>query len=1371
MRSRSLQLAVVFATLLALSALTFSQSATSSLRGTITDPKGAVVQGAALTLSNAATGFSRTTKSGGDGVYQFLEVPPATYTLTVTVAGFATIKRDNVTLQVSQPATVDVTMEVKGTTEVVEVSGEAPMVNTTDASQGNVFNSTQLTNLPSEGRDPVSILSLQAGVTYLGSNTNQDNSKPNQTEDSRGGAVAGARSDQTNVTVDGLDNNDQLLGLAFQGALRVPLDSIQEFRVTTTNSNADSGRSSGAQVNMVTKSGTNSFHGTFYEYNRSSIGQANDWFNEQAEDVAGLPNKPGVLHRNTFGAWVGGPLKKDRLFFYGGYEGQRSNEAVQLTRVVPSDNLRQGIMQYPCNPTNDPTNCSPSNASPSLFSVTSDPGVPSGDYLVTLQAKAIAALDNCAGASPATCNWMAAGFPYNGGPDPYVANVNGSNPSAIFMQYPHANSNAVGDGYDYRGFTFAAPNPISHNTYILKLDYKLTANGNHSVFLKGHLQNFRGDPSGGSSGTPQFPGQPSSHFLTNNSKGLFVGYTALFSSRLVNNLRYGYIRQGLGDTGLGVANYDYFRGMDNFQGGGFTPTTLTTVPVHNIVDDVSWTKGKHTLGFGGNLRIIFNNRVGNAQNYSYAYTNVYWLNVSAIANKCKGLDPEQMGTAVDSNGNQICSGATGSYPGVDPSFGTNYDFAMAALAGLLTETNVVYNQDKNGHFYAPGQLISRNFKDNEGEFYFQDAWRATPNLVLTAGLRYSLLQPPYERNGNQVSPTISMNSWFHQRYLAGLAGQALNSQTPGGEVAMALSGQGNGRAPFWSWDYKDLAPRLAFAYSPHAGSGLLHKLFGDAGKSSIRGGAGLYFDHFGEGIVNSFDRQGAFGLTTALNNPAGTQAINCTPRLTNLFTLPPANTSFCGQQVVGPQPAPLNSGVVIPPTLFNPGSFSIYWGMDNKLRTPYSEVVDFSITRALNKNFVIEASYIGRYAHRLLQEEDLASPLDLVDPQSKMDYFTAASMLSKAKVAGADISTFAANPIPYWEHLFPGAVGQLGFGPPGSSSNLGCAPGDNVNAANYNATQAMYDMFSCYTYNETTALFNADLFCLPACSQLPGQTSQQAFNFYDDQFSSLYAWRSVGNSNYNALQLSLRHPMGAGLQFDFNYSYSKSIDIGSNAERINEFEGGGFASQIINAWAPAQLRAVSDFDMKHQINSNWVYELPYGRGRAFGSTANKFAEAVFGGWGLSGIFHWTSGLPFTMGSGAGWSTNWQLQGSAIEIANPGKVGVHRQADGTPTMWQDVSTTGQAYDAFTFPLPGSSGQRNELRGPGYFEIDSGLFKTWKVTESQQAKFAWEVFNLTNTPKFDAAQGAYQFSLVGGIFGAYDATLSVPRVMQFSLRYEF
>jgi Carboxypeptidase regulatory-like domain len=1331
--------AVTLVSLFSLGTFVFAQSANSSLRGTVTDPKGAVVSGATVTLANASTGFSRTVKSGSDGVYQFLEVPPATYVLTVTVAGFATIKQDNVILQVSQPATLDITLQIAGTTEVVEVSGAAPLVNTTDASQGNVFNSIQLTSLPSEGRDPVSILSLQPGVTYLG-NTNFDNTKPNLVADSRAGSVAGARSDQTNVTVDGLDNNDQVNGYAFQGALRVPLDSIQEFRVTTTNSNADSGRSSGAQVNMVTKSGTNKFHGTLYEYNRSNIGQANDWFNKQAEIIAGEPNKPGVLHRNTFGAWVGGPIKKDRLFFFGGYEGQRTNEAVQTTHVVPSETLRQGIMQYPCGA--DPL-CVPTTLASTggLYSV-------DANGIASITPAGLSAMDQaCATAkpdgTPATCNWTAAGFQLDGGANPYVANINGTNPDAVFGKYPLPNTDSVGYGLDFRGFTFAAPNPTKHDTYILRLDYKLTQSGKHNLFVKGHLQNWH------TNGVPQFPGLPSNDFQTNNSKGLFTGYTALFTNNLINNLRYGFVRQGLGDTGLGVSDYNFFRGMANFQGAGFTPSTFTTVPVHNIVDDVSWTKGKHTIQFGGNLRIITDNPSGNGSNYSYAYTNVYWLDNAGLSGTGTSLDP----------------GAAG-YPTVDSSFSVNYDFAMSALAGLLPEVNKQYNQDKNGHFYAPGELIKRSFRNHEAEFYLQDAWRVTPNLVLTGGLRYSLLQPPYEMNGNQVSPTISLNNWFKQRGDGMLAGQTLYSQTPGGLVQMELGGQANGKRPFWNWDYKDIAPRFAFAYSPHAEEGFLHKLFGSAGKSSIRGGYGIYYDHFGEAIVNTFDRNGAFGLTTALNNPAGFQNVDCTPRMTSLFTLPSATTTYCGQQVVGPPPATFPN-LVTPPTLFDPGSFAIYWGMDDKLRTPYSHVFDLSITRDLGHDFVFEASYIGRLGHRLLQEEDLAMPLDIVDPSSKMNYFKAATMLTQAANAGTDISQLA--PIPFWEDLFPAAAGQLGFGPSGlgNEGNIGCAPGGNPLVTNYTATQAMYDMYSCFPGNETTALLLADLVCLPACSQLPGQTSPQAFNFWDDQFSSLYAWRSIGNSSYNALQLTLRHAMSRGLQFDFNYTYSKSIDLGSNAERINEIDGYGF-SRIINSWSPNQMRAVSDFDMRHQINANWVYELPFGRGRRFGSSANKFVDAVLGGWGLSGIIHWTSGLPFSMNSGAGWSTNWEWEGTAVQTGPTGKVGVFRDADGTLNMFQD---TKKAQNAFRFPYPGESGQRNNLRGQGYLELDSGLYKSWRVTEAQNLKFSWELFNVTNTPRFDAAQGAANFDLTSGIFGAYTNTLSTPRVMQFGLRYEF
>jgi hypothetical protein len=1315
---RSLRAVVFLLVVLSVEAtFSWAQSSTTSLRGTVADTQGAVLVGATVTLENPATGFSRTTKSGSDGVYQFLEVPPSTYSLTANASGFAPLKRTNVVLQVSLPATLNLTMTVKGVSETMEVTAAAPMVNTQDATQGDVFGARQLIDLPTEGRDPVAILSLQPGVTYIGSNVDQN-------VDSRGGSVAGARSDQTNVTVDGMDNNDQLLGNAFQGALYTPLDSLQEFRVTTSNSNADAGRSSGAQVSMVTKSGTNSFHGSLYEYNRTSLGEANDFFNKESELVSGLPNKPGQLIRNTFGASIGGPIKKDRLFFFGDYEGQRTHEAIQTTREVPSDTLRQGIMMYPCD-TTDPNCVAGSNAD---FSVASDPRVASNQLLVTMTPAGLKSMDpNCQGNG--TCPW-------GGGADPNVL--------AIFNNYPHPNSDVYGDLFNFRAFTFPAHAPYKDDTYIVKLDYKLTPNGNHTLFVKGHLMNdhINGD---NQATVSQFPGDPPNQIITNNSKAIMAGYTALISNTLVNNFRYGFIRQGVGTSGLNAASYNVFRGLDNVQ--GFATTVLTNVPVHNFVDDLSWTKGKHTFQFGGNLRLITNNRVGNEENVSTASSNPEWLDYTGIANHGVSLDP----------------GAFAGYPLVDGGFDTNYDFSVAAVAGLQTEVFKVYNQDKNGTMFAPGAMISRHFRSMETEFYAQDSWRATPNLVLTGGLRYTLLQPPYETNGNQVAPSISLDDWFAKR-----AQVMQQGSTYAPTITMALSGPANNGKPYWNWNKANLAPRLAFAYSPHFETGFLHSLFGSSGKSSIRGGWGIYYDHFGMGVVNSFDRNGSFGLTTALSNPGGIQQVDCTSRLTGLTTLPPASPEFCGQEMV---PTMTPGFPYTPPV----GGFEVAWGLDDRLKTPYSHVFDFSITRELRKNFAFEASYVGRQGRRLLQEVDLAMPLDIKDPKSGMDYFTAATMLTKAANAGTNISQMAK--IPYWEDLFPAATGMLGFGPPGSASNLGCAPGDSI-TGNYTATQAMYDMFSCFSGNETTALQYADgaggYSCAPACSQLPGQSQPTPYNFYDQQFVSLYAWRSQGTSSYNALQLTLRHAMSNGLEFDFSYAFSKSIDIGSNAERINSFEGTGFASQVINAWSPNQLRAVSDFDTTHQLTANWTYDLPFGHGRAWASGIGRVGEAIVGGWSLSGIAHWTSGLPFSIFHGAFYPTDWQLSGTAVEVANPGAVGVH-MLNGSPNMFADPSAVSNMKPGspvyFRHPYPGESGTRNELRGPGYFGIDSGLSKSWKIASEQTLRFSWEAFNVTNSVRFDAAASANQFDLTTGNFGAYSSTLTKPRVMQFSLRYSF
>ena len=1322
---RIARLTTPLALLLAISILQ-AQTATTSLNGTVTDPKGALIAGATLTLSNHETGFTREVQSNAQGIYQFLQIPPANYDLRITAAGFAAQKQTNITLMVNTPATLDVGMRVAGSETIVDVSGSAPLVNTQDASMGHAFTSDQISYLPFEGREATSILSLQPGVVFTG-----NGSSVSTASDSRSGAVNGARSDQTNVTLDGVDNNDQTQGLAFTGALRATLDSLQEFRVTTSNATADAGRSSGGQVALVTKSGTNSIHGSAYWYYRPPFGAANDWFNESAEVANGLPNKPAFLLRNTFGATFGGPIQKNRLFYFLAYEGQRTREDLQVTRVVPSTDLRNGSLTYLC---------------------TQDTSCPSSGRF-TLTPADLAMMDpNCSGLG--TC-------PLGPGANPAVM--------AIFQQYPTPNTNVLGDGYDFQGYTFSSPLPAKLDTYVAKIDYNLTTNGNHQVFVRGGLMNdkgaSRGDPTSFTGlGGSEFPGQPANAYSLNNSKGIIAGYTGTLRSNLLNNFRYGFIHQGFATLGRQTQAYVNFRGLDNLSAE--TPSTHTRVPVSNFVDDVTWTKGAHTLQFGGNLRIINNIRDSNSTSFFTAQADSDWLLGSCISN-CGipgSLDPSGFG-----------------FPAVDSSFSTSYDYAVTALTGLITVVGSNYNLNKSLTALPEGAAVSRHFRDHELEFYGQDTYHLKPNLTITYGLRYTLLQPPYETTGTQVAPDQSIDQWFRQRGTAMLQGQAYEPL-----LTFSLSGQANGKKPYWNWDHKDFAPRLAIAYAPKGEGGFSKLLWGGAGKSSIRVGYGMYYDHFGEGVVNSFDQLGSFGLTTALSNPAGVQTVDGSARFSAINVIPTTSASTSGTCPTAPCPLveapPTGSFPVTPPAGLADG-YAITWGLDDRLKTPYSHLIDLSITRELPKGFVFEAAYVGRFAHRLLQEEDLAMPADLWDPNSHTDYFGAATMLAKQYRAGVPIQNV--QPIPYWENIYPAAAGpsatQIGgdCGLPGQScSGLTNGP----LPANVTATQAMYDLFAFNGGNETTALEFADVpglvsatGCYPACATVNGQ--QTPFTYYSPQYSSLYGWMSDGNSSYNSGQFSIRRRMADGLQFDLNYTYSKSMDIGSNAERINHFQGSGFASQVLNSWFPKQLRAPSDFDTTHQINANWVYQLPIGHGKRFASGINRWLDAVVGGWTISGLWRWSSGYPFSISSGFGWATNFDEQSLAVLDGKRPRTGTF-VLSGQPNVFSNpnnVSDPNSAINQFRAALPGESGQRNNLRGPGSFNIDSSISKTWRILERQELRFSAEAFNLTNTPRFDV--GTMQLNLAGNSitnsssFGNFSSTLSNPRVLEFALRYKF
>ncbi|MFY9530808.1 MAG: hypothetical protein WAR24_18050, partial [Candidatus Acidiferrales bacterium] len=984
-----------------------------------------------------------------------------------------------------------------------------------------------------------------------------------------------------------------------------------------------------------------------------------------------------------------------------------------------SASLRDGTIIYHCDPS---ANCP--GGTVTGISGASYP-VPSGFFGLT--ARQIASMDQNSITNGACLN---PGMWGSGcGPSAAVLKV-------MQQDYPMPNTDSTGgDGLNIRGFTFASPAPIHENTSIAKIDYNLTRNGNHKLFIRGNYQDDH------SFEAVLFPGQHPTFVDTNGNKGLAVGYTAVLSNTRINNFHYGLVRQSLGHNGDNNTQHAVLlRGIDdvntvpgsNGNAALFTRTTATVVPAHNFIDDFTWIKGKHTLQFGGNFRVINNQRFSTEESFFQGVTSVASLGSGTIANTGVSLDPAKFG-----------------FPAVNADFGSNYDFAAAALMGLVGEIDAIYSRTKTGASLPEGTPVRRHFRAHEFETYLEDSWRVKSNLTLTLGARYTLLQPPYETTGTQVAPTISLHDFFETRKKDMKLGQVF--QPP---ITFNLSGQANGKKPYWDWDYKDIAPRAAVAWTPDFHNSVLKELFGGSGKSSIRAGYGIYYDHFGEGIVNTFDKNGSFGLTTQETNAFGQLSVDDDPRFVSRTTIPPGLLAFV---------PPPSGGFPATPIKLASG-LNIAWGLDDKLKTPYSHVIDFSIERDLGHSYSIDVAYVGRLGRRLLEQLDLALPLDLTDPKSGMDYFTAATIFSKLARAKTDINNVA--PIPYWEHLFPTAAGNTtpaGVTLKGAQCSTGAFP------SNPTATQAMYELFSCSVLNEVVALQNADQFCIPACPTVNGSTGP--LKFFDGQFGSLYSWTSVGDSDYHALEISLRKKMSGGLLFDLNYTLSKSIDIGSDAERIKPGVG-GFNSEIVNSWSPGLQRGLSDFDTTHQINANWVWEVPVGKGRHWASGASRWLDAVIGGWQLSGLSRWTSGFPFSIQNGFFFPTNFNLPGQAVQIAPAPQTGSYYLtipgASGPAiNVFKDPVT---AINAFRFPFPGEVGNRNNLRGPGYFSTDLSLQKAWSLGESRSLRLGWDVFNVTNSYRFDAAS-TFPFIDTITTFGNYGNTINDSRKMNFSLRFEF
>jgi len=1362
---RYVSAALLLAGLASLSGAAWGQASTS-VRGTVTDPNGNAIAGANVVLANSESKTERTATTGEQGEYQFLLIPPGTYTLTVKAAGFRSYEQKGLALLVNTPATANVQLKVGAAAEVVTVTSEIPAIDLVDASLGNSFDERQVRQIPLEGRNVPDLLSVQAGVAYTG------NRIGDKDQDTRNGSVNGARSDQSNITLDGVDVNDQSNGYAFTSVLPVTQDSVQEFRVTTTNYGADQGQGSGAQVALVTKSGTNQFHGSAYEYLRNTITSANDYLVKQSELNIGLPNKPLKLNRNIFGVSVGGPLQKDRLFFFANYEGTREREEQRAERVIPTPSMCKGQLNYLY--LTDPTNPNSPVATMTL----------SSDQLTQLDPRGIGIDTN--------------------------AMLNGSTgylDTTFCTGKTATNDPSAGDGLNYAGYVFRAPTSLDNDVFIARLDYRLTTDGRHTLFWRGALQDLRNP------GAPFLPGDIPEQTILDHSKGFVLGYIAVLSPHLTNSFHWGFTRQSFGLVGNTDQSWNEFLGLDQ----GITYSHSFQVPLHNLIDDVSWNKGTHTFQFGATIGIARDPRTSYLHSNTIGLGTTNWTSPIGFAYTTSTLDP--LNAAGHPNLDLTSQGfAKGTAP--EPLTATQYDRPLLALYGMISDVVANYNLDKNGVAQGPGTPVNRNYGLNWYEFYGQDTWRFKPNLTVTYGLRWSFFPAPWETNGFQTTSTFPLGTQFYQNVKnmnqgIGYGAEPAIEFTPGGP---ANNGPG-----FYPTEKTDVSPRISIAYSPRPSGGFFKKLFGDNDKTVFRLGLSRVYDRAGFALLNSFDQIGAAGLSTTIQNTCctvGVTSAEVLPRIQNMNNIPGINNIPIYNLGTPPVqfylPAP-NPGWPQIPTTYAEANL---WGIDNTLKTPHAYTVDFSVGRELPKRFSLQLSYVGRYGRRLLTQRDLNQPLDLVDPLQEssaygMDYYTAASALSNlarkfalANNGGVPTNYYSSVPTTnqirsvtaamlgptaqYWLDMLPGLRGhatQYRDSLSCFTPSTGTKPADSL-------IQSVFDLY----YNpalsvigdEIVGLADVDLYggltdnTIP-CSPFPtgsyffkgppGLLGNQSGQMLNNQAISMYGWSSIGNSSYNALQANLRKQLSHGVQFDLNYTYSKSIDLTSAASRVG-FSVYGYqniglvGTRLANAFSPNLARAVSDFDLTHQLNFDWVADLPFGKGRAVAGNASGVVDAFIGNWQLSGLARWTSGFPFSVDGGQRWPTDWFLTAITQMTARP-KTGTFKGHD-TVNVFADPAAAQQD---FTLPLPGQVGSRNVLRGDGFAGLDMSLVKRWKMpyNDTHSLQFRWEVFNVPNLTRFNA-QGVGSSLLTSltqspNNFGAYTSLLTQPRVMQFALRYEF
>ena len=1224
----------------------------SSMAGVVTDASGAVVPGTTITLVNPATGLKFTQTTDSKGYYRFLNVPPQKYNARFEHTGFSTVNVSDLVLGVGVTRTQDAKLNA-GTAQEVSVSANSDKVtiDTTDAKIGNNIDVSQLNDLPIQDRTNgiTTLFTLQPGV------------------DRSSGAVTGARIDQTEVTVDGLDVNDVASGQTFAIIGKAPVDSVQEFSGTVAGLTPDIGTGSGGQFQLVTKSGTNRFHGNINEYHRDRATEANSYFN----NLNNIPN-PNYI-QNQFGGNIGGPIKKDKLFFFFNFADSRIIFSTTEEPIVPLANL------HGPNPTLNYINNNPGCGDASRINT-------SPTCISSLSAAQVAALD-----------------PSNIGFNPAILSLFNS-------RYPAANDLTVGDGVNTGGYRFTTPTPNFNLNYVGRIDYNLSKS--HKIFGR-----FTINRQNSTESAPEFPTDPVTHPFIDRSYGYVVSDVWTISSNKVNQFYYGDNISKLDFPDLynptGVNQYSLtgvsgpYTGFDGQQ---------RRVPIPVVRDDFNWQLGAHSLVAGGTFKFIktHSNLVNNFNFVGVGLTG------SALAS---GLDPSLEPANINQGANSV---------GIN-----DYDSLFATSLGVIGDISTNFNYNNTGAAAPAGTGGPRAYRFFETEAYVGDTWKVTPKLTLSYGVRYQLYSVPYEVNGNQsVASNITLNSFINARVAQSQAGNTGLNTLP--FYSFVLGGKANNGPNLYAPSYKDFAPRFALAYNPARGT-------------VFNLGAGIVYDRTVINAINFLQDQISYLFSNTNTNQFG--GANT---IASIMTDPRVGTNLGFSSNLLPAPSPIKSPYT--PFIDSTGTpYGLAEGDTNftinpNLKDPYSIAINAGVQQEFPGHLVMKLNYAGRLGRRLLADADANQVIDFPDLKSGQSLSSAfASLTSQVRAGKTGGSKAPLTAIPWFEDIMQPGIGKA-FGYANNSSLAAALTGQLAKRGDVSdvlQTLAYYTYYGGYPF-------------LPNNVGIPSQFGSNAY------------LTNQGSSNYHALLLTVDKNFSQGLRFQANYTWSHSIDNTSLSANNNAlFSNTGFICDVLN---PRACRANSDFDVRNEINASFTYDLPIGHGRAYFANVPKYVDEAIGGWSVSGLPSYRSGLAVTAYSDA-YLASFDNDDPAIFTGNKSDLKISPNKVGSTVYGFKGGAAGSTavQNEFRGPLGLEYGQRNLLTGPTAVQFDAGLAKIFSIIDEKvNLQFRADFFNVLNHPVF----GTQAVNIVGnaGTFGQIAGTVGAApnagaRIGQFSLRLQF